>query len=33
MAERVKNGDFSFNIQFSFYPNTERREHDYAEED
>lgn len=29
---RVKIGDFSMNIQFSFYPNTERRSNCYEEE-
>lgn len=30
LINRVQNGDFSMNIQFSFYPNTERKEEAYS---
>jgi hypothetical protein len=33
LLQRVQKGDFSMNIQFSFYPNTERKEGGYYEEE
>ena len=33
LLHRVQDGDFSMNIQLSFYPNTERKEKDYYAEE